>query len=359
MQHTSWTLLVATAICLMFSVNQLAEACLHAQGASEHSSKDTPVKQTNQTALILFNGEEEELILSADYHTSERVKSLAWVLPVPSFPTQYEAASDKLLPVLNRWARLKRKAKLLRAKGKRVAKSSRHRPSKTPLIRLAKPAHVGPYHIQPIQASGTEAMSALNEWMTSHGFKPLPEEGLQYYLERSWTFLAIKVEPSGETASLQSHGGLPPLKVRFPSKRVIFPLKFSTHMGVFSARIYLFSSVKFTQKDFAGAHERGFEVVHQGKYLGTARFSRQDLGATSQVYPATLPAPLQSIVGNFFGDQRPTFSVLFNERINTSDKPYGYGKWHTAQFKPEFWVEDLSVPGLKTGQKLYGLSGRK
>ena len=346
---------IMISVCLTFGAtlyaSPITEACLHASGGAQ--SKETWVKQTNQTALILFDGARQELILSADYYSADPLKSIAWILPIPALPTRYETASTELFPALNKWARLKRKPRLLRAKGKGrpTVKSSRRR---RPLIRLAEPAQVGPYQIQPIQASGVEALTTLNKWMESNGFAALPEEGLKYYLERSWTFLAIKVDPSKDVETLSSKGGLQPLRVSFPSERVIFPLKFSTHMGEFSARIYVLSSVKFERDDFDGARDRGFEIVHKGRYYGTARFSREHLGATSHVYIVALPQPLRSLVAEFFIDRVPTLSVLYNERVNTSKTPWGYGQRDTALFKPADWSEELSIPGLAAGQKLMG-----
>ena len=339
------------ALYITLDASSITEACLHARSGSQ--PRDTWVKQTNQTALILFDGERQELILSADYYSAQPLKSLAWVLPIPALPTHYETASTKLFPALNRWAGLKRKVVTQIAKSMKSARSKSN-DRQRPLIRLAKPAQIGPYQIQPIQASGVEAMTALNKWMTSHGFATLPEEGLKYYLERSWTFLAIKVDPSRDTDSLKSKGGLQPLRVGFPSKRAVFPLKFSTHMGEFSARIYLFSTAKFRRRDFAGARDRGFEVVHKGRYYGTARFSKWGLAATPRVYMRGLPKPLRSLISSFFGDKVPTFSALYNQRVNTSKSAWGYNKRRTVQFKPAEWSEDLSIPGLAEGQKLMG-----
>ena len=340
---------IVLAFYVTLHASPVTEACLHSDKGVQ--SRGTWVKQTNQTALILFDGERQELILSADYYSEQPIKSLAWVLPIPALPTHYETASAALFPALNRWAKLKRIPWRSRAKSKSASKSTRRQ---RPLIRLAEPAQVGPYKIQPIQASGVEAMTVLNEWMERHGFAALPEEGLKYYLERSWTFLAIKVDPSKGVEALSAKGGLQPLRVRFPSKRVIFPLKFSTHMGEFSARVYLLSTVDFKSEDFDGARDRGFEVVHKGRYYGTARFSRLDLGATHAVYMPSLPQALRSLVSSYFGDQIPKFSALYNQRVNTSDKAWGYGKRRTAQFKPAEWSEDLSIPGLKEDQKLMG-----
>ena len=65
-----------------------------------------------------------------------------------------------------------------------------------------------PLSVQPIQASGVEALTTLSKWMESNGFAALPEEGLKYYLERSWTFLAIKVDPSKDVETSAQRANL-------------------------------------------------------------------------------------------------------------------------------------------------------
>ncbi|MEC7984903.1 MAG: DUF2330 domain-containing protein [Myxococcota bacterium] len=340
------TVMMAMGLILFWS--KPAGACLH-PGKDFSSS---PVTQSAQQALILHDGKTEELILSVQYHSKVAVDSLAWIVPVPSAPTEYGTADSKLFTELHRWGNLRRGSKYTTiAKGTKRSLPPKPKSS----LRLLAPATVGPYLIQPIQASGVDALPTLNQWMSDHGFSPLSEEGLRYYLERNWTFLAIKILPSSEDGNLSVQATLPPLRVRFPSEKAIFPLKFSTHMGEFDVQIYLISNRAYSENDFNGARDRGFEVVSMGTYYTTARFSQNPLSARSRIQSSTIPKTMAPLIRNLFGEAEIYLSVLVNERINAEQKPTVIPpKWSHAQFLPANWAEDLSIPGLDQDEKLLG-----
>ncbi|MDF1667535.1 MAG: hypothetical protein P1V97_37700, partial [Planctomycetota bacterium] len=56
------------------------------------------------------------------------------------------------------------------------------------------------------------------------------------------TFLCIKAKPGSESKAGFGKGAtLPPLRVSFPAEKPFFPLKFSSHGGVFPLSLYLFT----------------------------------------------------------------------------------------------------------------------
>ena len=67
-----------------------------------------PVSQTAQQALILHDGKTEDLILAVDYNTAQ-ADSLAWIIPVPSVPTEYGTEDGDLFSTLQKWVKLVRK----------------------------------------------------------------------------------------------------------------------------------------------------------------------------------------------------------------------------------------------------------
>jgi hypothetical protein len=103
-------------------------------------------------------------------------------------------------------------------------------------LELLAPVSVGDYAIQPIKARGPESAQALNTWLAENGFSTVPVANMAYYLERRWVWLAIKANVSAVKGELR------PLRVAFPSERVVYPLKFSTHQGVFDVTLWVFSA---------------------------------------------------------------------------------------------------------------------
>ena len=315
-----------------------AVACLHASGAG---SEPIPVSQKGQQALILHRDGVEDLILKVEYQTGD-TESLAWIVPVPRAPTAYATADAALFDSLASWVALSRQPPALRRKSKSKAAPAGQQATLT----LLPPAAVGPFAIQPIQASGPAAGSALNAWMTEHGFQELPAETLSYYLQRDWTFLAIRVTPDKEGAGMAKEGGLPPLRVTFPSDQAVYPLKLSTHMGTFAARVYLITADVLPESAFAGARARGFEVVSNGQYFYTAGPTGGRLRAQVGRFPVTsAPDAVRGLLAERFGAaQQLSLSVLLNEKVNATD--IGDMAGTEVRYAPADWSEELAVPAL-------------
>ena len=39
-------------------------------------------------------------------------------------------------------------------------------------------------------------VAALGKWVKDNGFVPLEKDKLSYYVERNWTFLAVRIQPA-------------------------------------------------------------------------------------------------------------------------------------------------------------------
>ncbi len=188
-------------LALLVAPSPPAEACLHPAGSGAK-----PVTQSGQQAIVLHDGKVEDLILRVDYEGLD-APSLAWVVPVPAVPTRYEALEPGLFDEVGRWVNLRREpARRPRSRRKRDGPT----PASTPALTLLPEVKVGPFQIQPIKAQGPQAAAELNGWMTENGFAAIPDASLAYYVERSWTFLAIKIDPKAGGA-FDSRGGLSPL----------------------------------------------------------------------------------------------------------------------------------------------------
>ncbi len=328
MPHHSFSL----ALLLLWSPSALA--CMHAAGKNTK-----PVVQAGQEAIIFHAAGVQDLLIKAA-PADAGDGALAWVLPVPSVPTLYKAVGAAAFDQLHRQVALMRQGPQPRSRS--AAKSAGS------AIRLLPAAQAGPFVIQPIQGAGPKASVALNEWMSSNGFAQIPAAGLDYYVRRGWTFLAVKLSPNRGKATL------PALHLRFESERAVYPLKLSTHGGVFAARIYLFTEAVLAEEAFAGARARGFEVLSGGRHLATAAFTRGRLKAKLTSLDAkSAPAALAPLMKARFGDKAAQLSVLLNERVNeTSIEGFAKSRWAHVRFAPAVWAEDLSVPGLPDGEVL-------
>ena len=335
---------IALLLVLMTSAAP-ASACIHGAGGG---TSTTPVSQAGQQALVLHHNGVEDLIMRIEYR-GEALTHLGWVIPVPNVPTAYATAAPQLFEQLDEAVKLVRHD-APRSKSKSAGGGS----SSNSAVHLLPPASAGPFRIQPIKATGAGAATALNQWMTANGFAAIPAAGLAYYVERGWTFLAVRVEPTAGKTTLSASGGLPPLRITFKTPRAVYPLKLSTHGGIFAARIYLLTDQAHPDEAFEGARARGFEVVHRGRYLSTARHSRGTLRVRKHAFSAhDAPAALRPLLSERFGDKTVRLSVLFSERVNdTGIKRWADSPWKHVRFAPAAWAEDLSVPGLKDGQRL-------
>ena len=267
-------------------------------------------------------------------------QSMAWVIPVPSTPTEYGVGKPSLFKSLARWFDVRRRPERSRG-GRAKAKGPKAR-SKSARggITLRAKAHVGPFEIQPIEVEGKGAGDALNRWMTSNGFKALPSAQLEHYVKRGWTFLAVKILPAAGRRRMDRAGQLPPLRITFASKKIVYPLKLSTHMSTFSARATVITSKRLSKRSVRSALDRGFEVIGSAGYFSSRDDQSVPLIADHTSFRVdTAPAPIRDLLSGRFGAaKRVHASILINERVNSADDT---GARYTSE--PAVWPEDLAL----------------
>ncbi len=315
------------SVCAL-SVSDDARACMHPPGAFSPRA----VSQSGQHAIVLHDNGVEDLILKVDYATSEPLPSLGWVIPVPTAPSSYDTLAPGLFGDVDRFVGLTHEPlRRPRSRGRSGGRSS------SAALRMLDAVSVGPYAIQPIQATGAAAASALGEWMEQNGFSPIAPSSLQYYVDREWTFLAIKISPADGEENLATEGGLAPLKITFATEQPVYPLKFSTHQGAFAARLTLITRDAIPLTSLETFPRRGFAVVQGSEFLRVPRENRRYRTRVHRFERDASPSALRSALQTRFG---PTgalhLTVLYNKAVQ------GIAEW----------PEDLSVPW--TDQRLQG-----
>ncbi|MFN3200553.1 MAG: DUF2330 domain-containing protein [Bradymonadia bacterium] len=239
--------LLAICALALAATTGTAIACLHPGNPS------VQLVETGQKALIMYADGREELIIKVDYAGYAAPGPLAWVVPTPSVPDHYAETDPALFDELHRLTQPPQpRSKGLRSKSKSAAPA---------MLIMHQPVNVGTYTIQPIGASGPEAGPALNTWLKSNGFGEVPEANMKWYLDKGWTFLAIKTEAN------EPKGGLKPLRISFAADRLWYPLKFSSHQGDFPVTVYTLTKERLKPEAIAGL-PGGFKAVGQARIVG-------------------------------------------------------------------------------------------
>ncbi|MBX7208408.1 MAG: DUF2330 domain-containing protein [Verrucomicrobiaceae bacterium] len=207
---------------------------------------DAPYKvsETKKEALLFRKGERSHLIIRTGITGLQGAKGLAWVIPVPDVPSKVSEESAKLFPVLYGLIPDKVNAEPLAV---RLLPSCSAMSADYSAIRVHEPATTEHFTTQVVEIRQEGAAEVLNEWLESHGFGPVPPANQSYYLKPGRSFLCVRVTKMPPEGSLQ----IPPLHIEWQKPALEFPLKFSSHSGVFDADLYVLSHRPLSKRQFA------------------------------------------------------------------------------------------------------------
>ena len=293
----------------------LAMACIHPPATYEGSHSES-----SQEAIVFWHDSHEELIIKVAYEFhptkgSAAPEYLAWVVPLPTAPDAYQEADPDIFPAMfNAWqARLpKIRSDTPVDRGPRMIEKS--------VFELLKKEIVGDYEIQPIKAKGVEGGKALNVWLETNGFSKVPEANMAYYINLDWVWLAIKGHPPKGETQLPLKGALRPLQMSFVTPEIVYPLKFSSHQGVFNLSLYVITEKALPA--IAGKKslpEFKLQVASYGKFALPK--------IVKQVLLKTLPPAHKKIL------KKPVVTLITGERVN--DKNNRLSTWtHDLAIKP-------------------------
>lgn len=255
-----------------------ASACVHAP----RTYKGVVTEKTKE-ALLFNDGVNTHLIIRTNLHATSGTlpDTMAWVIPLPALPSQYEEADPRLFSELFRVAEAanEERESHLRAKNMRTASVS------LSSILVHPMQTVGSYQVQPIEVLDPKnAGGELNSWLQANGFGAVPLANQQYYLKCGNVFLALKLHGlKGNFSDVK------PLHIVYKSDTLTLPLKFSSHSGVFDVEMYAFTpgpldrdllkadnlfadpSVKITNASTAPllwqltSHKRGYLTRYEGR----------------------------------------------------------------------------------------------
>ena len=297
-----------------------ATACMHAM------LKDTPVEPTDFEAVVAWHEGVEDLVLRPSFRGSG--KPIAYVVPVPSSPIDYGMAEPGLFDELAGYLSVRRetpKKKSIPSLG-----ISKGRSKQQPSYLVREPTTtIGPYEIQPLKASGKKGLEELQAWMKDNEFNPVPSKLAKHYVDRKWTFLAIKLDPAGA-----EEGAIPPLRVRFKTKSAVLPLKLLNPGSPISVNAYVVTAAPLTSETVSAATKLGFEVLTAGEYSAPKGFGKGRLVAGNDVLPELIgPNAVVSLSHSlgWAGEYVPMVAVVRHESFDggskwKSDPTFGHRK---------------------------------
>jgi len=204
------------------------------------------VKENHKEALIFHDGAHSHLVVSTKLGASQTPSSIAWVIPLPAKPISTKQAPRSLFKAL--YNELPDTAVHTRSVIPFSCSAAVPVEQKSPIVVHAI-EQVGDYTIQPVEIRANDGGKALNTWLSNNGYSPVPTVNQSYYLKPGTCFMCVKVTNIRETWH-----SLPGLHFTFKSDTPVFPLKFSSHSGVFDVDLYTASAKPIPLKTFETQH---------------------------------------------------------------------------------------------------------
>ncbi|MBD3223061.1 DUF2330 domain-containing protein [bacterium] len=196
----------------------------YADGAFVWRNQDEDIREPQQKAFVVQDGRYQELVLSVRFEGA--AADFGWLVPLPSRP-EMEIAAGPVFETLSKGMQepFVRTGPTFRAMT-RKAGSSRSDVSAT--------FHdVGIYDVAILESTDGES---LDDWLDEHGFV-LPASApavLQEYADKEWFLAAIRIDPNqieGTTETDLADGEIQPIRFRFESDDLVFPLRISSLNG--------------------------------------------------------------------------------------------------------------------------------
>lgn len=220
----------------------LADGCLFTQLYRD-------IYEPNQLAMIVFDDMVEKIIFQIDYEGD--AEDFAWVIPVPAYPKLFPV-EDEIFYELHKLTQPPPPSNFGCGWGGGMPVPGAEDGEG---VHVWEENQVGIYYTTTLSATDP---NSLVVWLNDNGYA-FPAEGqevLDYYVQKKWFFVAMKIQHEGIINSSENYtGAIQPLGIMFFSDEMIYPLKISTlsapSWGT-EVLIYAFSDERVT---FPGAIE--------------------------------------------------------------------------------------------------------
>lgn len=199
---------------------------------------DRDLQEPGQKAVIHWDKGQETMVLQVKF--SGPAQDFAWIVPLPSRPeVDVLGEGHPLFEELSQYTqrRAYKKRRPSGSRGMDMAEAGLG-------VEVAEQKTVGVYDTAVLSGSDPKA---LESWLEKHGYK-FPGHGravLEEYIAKKWWFCAMKINPEAEKKGLVSglqEGELQPLKLKFASETMVYPLRISSlNPGSTEILLYLLS----------------------------------------------------------------------------------------------------------------------
>ncbi len=221
------------------------------------------VQHPTQDAFLFFHDGVEVLVWRATVTAPgdslggaprQLPRQMAWVLAVPQAPLAYAIVDPAQFDSALDWA-----GSLVRYETRNRGESGGGPQGHDGFggLDIGATEHVGEYEVTPIETTGARAGADLRRWLRRNGFTPPNRAGTQYYIDKGWTFLAVKARLPRATAA-----ELHPLSFAFRTHDIVLPVHLVGGETPFAMRVNVFSSQELTMP---ASLPHGFTVQQVGR----------------------------------------------------------------------------------------------
>lgn len=221
--RTRWHILFAALLLALALSASTAYAC----GCGIYIPRDGDAAVTQERALVTWDGQREEIVMSLGILGSS--KEAAVILPIPA-QADVKLADAAVFDELDEMTK-----PLVQTQTDWVFLPSFGASAMPPEAAAGAPVSVlsrqqlGPFDVANLAA--TDA-SALKDWLDQNGFQldPRISEVLQPYIEKQWTFVAVRLQPeqaSPNNGLAELSGALSPLQISFDANELVYPMRAS------------------------------------------------------------------------------------------------------------------------------------
>ncbi|WP_326586430.1 DUF2330 domain-containing protein [Streptomyces sp. NBC_01294] len=182
-----------------------------------------------ETSVVRWDGRTEQIVMR--FTVGGDAQRAAWIMPVPGRAT-VELGDGNMFGELSEMTRPERRTRsyFWPRNGdwpfaSKVGDSAGAAPGRTPsAVGVVGREQLGDFDVARLTATDPQA---LKNWLESNGFT-LPDRlaaEVKPYVDQKWEYVAVRLAPRQEGKVLR--GDLDPLKIRFESERLVYPMRLS------------------------------------------------------------------------------------------------------------------------------------
>ncbi|KOV01669.1 MULTISPECIES: DUF2330 domain-containing protein [Streptomyces] len=191
----------------------------------------TAIGVDRETSVVRWDGRTEQIVMR--FTVGGNAQRAAWIMPVPGRAT-VELGDGDMFDELRELTRPERKTRTyfwprsgdwpfshVTSDG-----AGAPAPGAAPPVGVVGREQLGDFDVARLTATDPDA---LKNWLESNGFK-LPDRlatEVKPYVDQRWEYVAIRLAPRDGGKGKVLRGDLDPLKIRFDSDRLVYPMRLS------------------------------------------------------------------------------------------------------------------------------------